>query len=134
MQIAAPAPTAFSPISSELVTELCTTWFASYHPWFPILHQPSLLEALQLSHNVESSSRYLVIKAILAVTVQHSQSYSSNAEARREYSEVLREAVIMEAMSHLSLQSIQALLILSNLDYGAGKMNQFWNLLSLCKR
>ncbi|KIW57960.1 hypothetical protein PV05_02514 [Exophiala xenobiotica] len=40
----------------------------------------------------------------------------------------------MDAMKQVSLQSVQALLVLSNLDYGGGQAHQFWNLMALCKR
>jgi hypothetical protein len=40
----------------------------------------------------------------------------------------------MEALGSLSLQSLQALLIITILDYGAGKLSEFWNLVATCKR
>lgn len=40
----------------------------------------------------------------------------------------------MDAMKQISLQAVQALLILSNIDYGEGKVHEFWNLVALCKR
>jgi hypothetical protein len=124
------------PLSSLVINELCGVWFDTYHPWFPILHQPSLFEALQHSRdNLETSSHWLIIKAIVAVTLCHSQSFSGGFADRREWSENLRERVVIEAMSGVyTLQSIQALLILSNLDYGSGKSHKFWYLIALCKR
>lgn len=40
----------------------------------------------------------------------------------------------MEAISQLSLQSLQAVLILTIRDYGAGRLSEFWNLIALAKR
>lgn len=40
----------------------------------------------------------------------------------------------MQAIGNLSLQSLQALLIITTIDYGAGKLSEFWNLVALCKR
>jgi hypothetical protein len=37
----------FDPLSINVAIELCTAWFERYHPWFPILHQPSSLASLQ---------------------------------------------------------------------------------------
>ncbi|KAI9736206.1 MAG: hypothetical protein M1834_001091 [Cirrosporium novae-zelandiae] len=127
-------PVVFDPLSSTVISELCGAWFKVYHPWFPILHQPSMREALETSPNIEYSSRYLVIKAIVAVTIHHCQSCPSTAEQRQQWSATLRNTVVMESMSQVSLQSVQALLILSNLDYGEGNTSRFWNLLALCKR
>jgi hypothetical protein len=123
-----------NPLSPPMVNKLCDEWFHRYHPWFPILHKPSLFEALRTTPNVEASSHGLPIKAIVAVTITHCQTYPASAEERQQWSTHLRDKVVMEAMSQLSLQSIQALLILSNLDYGLGKSSQFWNLIALCKR
>lgn len=124
----------FNPLSSGTVTELCAVWFQSYHQWFPILHQPSLLEALQLSPSIQSCSRYLVLKSIVAVTLHHCQSSPTTIEERMKWSESLRDSTIIEAMGDLSLQSLQSLLILSIADYGIGEMARFWNLIALCKR
>lgn len=124
----------FDPLSSSIVTELCTAWFEKYHTWFPILHQPSLLEALQTSRTVQSCDRYLVIKAIVAVTIHHCQSCSSTLEERVQWSETIRNSVLVEATGKLSLQSIQSLLVLSNNEYGSGNMGRFWNFVALCKR
>jgi len=55
-------------------------------------------------------------------------------EERKKLSDVLREEVILQAIGNLSLQSLQAVLIVTNLDYGAGKLSEFWNLVALCKR
>lgn len=123
-----------NPLSPIIVNELCGIWFERYHPWFPILHQPSLWETLQTSDNLDKSSSYIVVSAIVAVTIAHSQLLSTTPGERLRWSAALRDKVIIEAIGKLSLQSIQALLILSNLEYGAGKPNKFWNLIALCKR
>lgn len=126
--------TVFNPLSPSVVNELCNTWFEKYHPWFPILHQPSLLEALQACRVIETSTHQLVIKAIVAVTVPYCRSLPSTPTQRQHWSETLRDKVVMDAMKQVSLQAVQALLILSNLDYGGGQVHQFWNLVALCKR
>lgn len=124
----------FDPLSSNAVTELCAAWFERYHPWFPILHQPSLLASLQGSPTVASCDRYLLIKAIVAVTIDHCQSCPSTIGERLKWSESLRDSVLIEAIGNISLQSIQSLLILSNMEFGAGRTSRFWNLMALCKR
>ena len=106
-----------------------------YHPWFPILHQPSLLEILQTSPILSSTIQYIVFKAIAAVTLP--QSYHTDSitnDQRQQCSDDLRSQVVMEAISHLSLQSLQAVLILTIRDFGAGRLSEFWNLVALAKR
>ena len=128
------ASTVFKPLSPTVLNELCNTWFEKYHPWFPILHQPSLLEALQTYPAIDTSTHQLVIKAIVAVTVLYCRTAPSTPSQSQQWSGTLRDRVIMDAMKQVSLQSVQALLVLSNLDYGGGQAHQFWNLMALCKR
>ncbi|KAF2476285.1 uncharacterized protein BDR25DRAFT_64879 [Lindgomyces ingoldianus] len=129
------SPSDFDPLSANILNELCGAWFEKYHPWFPILHQPSLLEVLQTSPILGSTVHYIVFKAIAAVTIPHSyHSDSLTNEQRRQCSDDLRSQVLMEAISQLSLQSLQAVLILTIRDYGAGRISEFWNLVALAKR
>lgn len=124
----------FDPLSYPVLSELCSIWFKRYHPWFPILHQPSLTASLQNLEGSEALREYLTVKAICAVTLTHYESPLVSAGERRQWSESLRESVCYRAMQQLSLQSVQALLIISNLEYGDGRFEQFWNVIALCKR
>jgi hypothetical protein len=106
-----------------------------YHSWFPILHQPSLLEVLQTSPFLPNTVQYIVFRAIAAVTITHSYpSDSLTNNQRHTLSNELRGQVIMEAIGQLSLQSLQAILILSIREYGSGRLAEFWNLVALAKR
>jgi hypothetical protein len=117
------------------LNELCNAWFERYHPWFPILHKLSVLGTLQDEAPLAESPIYIVIKAIVSVTILHwCSSNPLSQEERKRLSEQLREQVILQSISNLSLQSLQAVLIVTNIDYGAGKLSEFWNLVALCKR
>lgn len=124
----------FDPLSFPVLSELCSIWFKKYHPWFPILHQPSLTASLQNLEGSEALRQYLAVKAICAVTLTHYESPLVGADERRQWSDSLRESVCCQAMQQTCLQSVQALLIISNLDYGEGRFEQFWNIIALCKR
>ena len=123
-------------LSQLTLRGLCDTWFERYHPWFPILHRLSLLEALESSVlSLSESPLYIVFKAISAVTLPcWALTNTLNREQREQLSSHFRGQVIMEALGNLSLQSLQALLIITILDYGAGKLSEFWNLVATCKR
>jgi hypothetical protein len=128
-------PSEFDPLSPAILDELCTAWFAKYHSWFPILHQPSLLEVLQTSPILSATVHYIVFKAIAAVTIPHSHhSDSLTNDQRQTLSEDLRSQVVILAISQLSLQSLQAVLVLTIRDWGAGRLSEFWNLIALAKR
>ena len=123
-------------LSPPILAELLDTWFSDYYRWVPILHKPSLLDTLHTNY-LKDSSLYIVVKAITAVTVTDTQKTRLSRlsdEDRQRLALSLRCQVIMEAMGSLSLHSLQALLVITILDYGAGKFSDFWNLVALCKR
>ena len=124
----------FDPFSYPVLSELCSIWFNQYHPWFPILHQPSLTASLQHLDGSGTLRPYLTVKAICAVTLIHYESHLVSTEERKHWSDSLRDSVCTQALNQVSLHSVQALLIISNLEYGEGRFEQFWNLIALCKR
>ncbi|KAJ5596529.1 hypothetical protein N7450_002987 [Penicillium hetheringtonii] len=124
----------FDPLSYPVLSELCAIWFKRYHPWFPILHQPSLIASLQQLKSSKDLDQSLAVKAICVVTLPHYESPLVSLDERNQWSASLRDSICCQALKQVSLQSLQALLILSNLDYGEGRFEQFWNLIALCKR
>jgi hypothetical protein len=106
-----------------------------YHPWFPILHQPSLLEALQASIDVKETPYLPILKAIVAVTLDKDyRSDTPSKERCRQLSDDLRNQVVMEAVDNLSLRPLQAILILCIHEHGSGRLKEYWNLVALAKR
>jgi hypothetical protein len=132
--VATDRPAGVDMLSPQVVSELCKIWFERYHPWFPILHQPSLIEAIQSSPDPKSSSRSLVLQAIVAVTIGHSQVLPSTVSQRQQCSAQFSQSVWATATGNPSLDSVQALLILSTLNYGEGDILKSWNLLAICRR
>lgn len=123
-------------LSPPVLAELLDTWFSDYYRWIPILHKPSLLDTLHTRFFKENPS-YIILKAITAVTVTDTQKVRLSQlidEDRQRLALSFRCQVMMEAMGSLSLQSLQALLVITIMDYGAGKLSDFWNLIALCKR
>lgn len=125
----------FDPLSPHALDELCTRWFEDYHPWFPILHQPSLIEALQTTPQLSHSPYHPVLLAIITVTLEHNPPSPSLPRSHlADLTSTYRTQVLTHALSTLSLRSLQALLILSIHDLGAGRLKSHWNLLALAKR
>lgn len=123
-------------LSAPILAELLDTWFSDYYRWIPILHKPSLLDTLHTPY-LKASPLYIVLKAIIAVTVTDAQKTCLSRvgdEDRLRLALSFRCQVVLEAMGSLSLRSLQALLVITILDYGAGEVSAFWNLVALCKR
>lgn len=122
--------------SRSAFVELCSAWFDKFHGWFPILHPPTIMQTLQdISISLELSPLYVVLKAIAAVTLPHVGFVTSlSHDQRRMISADYAQDIALHAMDSLSLPSLQAVLIVSVLEYGNGKLSKFWNLIALCKR
>jgi len=125
----------FSNLSLATLNDLCSVWFERYHPWFPILHKLSVLDTIQSTESLADSPLLMVLKAIVAVTLPHwSLTNPLSEEQRKKLSEQFRKQLILHSISGLSLQSLQAVLIVTIIDFGAGRLSEFWNLVALCKR
>jgi hypothetical protein len=99
------------------------------------LHQPSLLEQLNNAVPLASTAHHIVFKAIAAVTLPHSSLHIPlNPEEQDKISSDLRDQIVLEAAKQLSLQSMQALIIVCIREWGAGRLSQLWNLIALAKR
>lgn len=134
-----PFPSSSSSSSLDLAqhntSAYCSIWFEQYHSWFPILHQPTILESCQqvIDHSNESVS--LVLKSIAAVIIPtQSLPPHLNDNQRQQWLLKMEDDIMLAAFHNLSLQSLQALLILTIPVFGAGRMAEFYNLIALCKR
>lgn len=102
-------------------------WVQKYQPWFPILHQGSMCG---VSGSVDP--RYaLAWKAVTAVVVL-SQEEPPHWEQRA--AEQMARDVVLQGLTVSSLQTVQALLIISNHYYANGNHTEFWNILAMCKK
>lgn len=127
----------FNALPFNAVDELCTLWFDRYHLWFPILHKLSFLESVRdwVMRQGGKTAHNVVLKAILAFTLpQWSSATVISREQRLEISTQLQTEVVVYASTNLSLQSLQPALIITNIDYGAGDLHRFGNVIAICKR
>lgn len=117
------------------ISAYCRIWFEQYHSWFPILHQPTILDSCQQFFDQTNEAVSLVLKSIAAVVIPTQPLPPHFNEAKRQKGLLAMEDDIMLAAFHnLSLQSLQALLILTIPVFGSGRMAEFYNLMALCKR
>jgi hypothetical protein len=125
----------FDWLSITTLNQLCTIWFDNYHSLIPILHQPSLLEVLNTASSLSNSAHRIVFKAIAAVTLTHlPSSDAQNPEERDKLFSRLRDQIVIECLNRLTLQSLQAMIILCIREWGGGHLNQLWNMIALAKR
>jgi hypothetical protein len=107
-------------------------WFDRYHHFCPILHRETLQRSLQSS--VLHGPYETVVRAIVAVTAHHVESLEVPTDRRQQILGNNETLIVVKCVKTPSLQSVQALLILSLLRYGQGRLAECWNLLAVARR
>lgn len=121
-------------LSAAVIYELKEIWFSKYHPWFPILHQPSFDKSLDLFDPSQSTDFALIVQAIVAVTLQQSHIIEGDVEWKRHRQDQLVNEVVVHCIGRSSLSAVQALLIISILQYGRARHVASWNILAIARR
>jgi len=116
------------------ISQSCRTWFEKYHPWFPLLHQQTLLQCLKTFTNIADTGRPLVLQAIAAATVGSVDNVNGSPKDSHAQGTELKNVTIIAALNAPCLDSIQALLVLSMMQYGNGCTAEAGNLLAMCRK
>lgn len=112
----------------------CHYWIDYFHPWFPILHPPTLLDtAIRVSEG-RDGSRLLVLEAIAIAALESGCLNDTDMSGFRQRQEHAAKQLVIEALGSASLDAVQAMLVLSILEYGNGRAIQAWNMLAMCRR
>lgn len=119
----------------EYMHTLVDLWFKESQPWVPILSRNYIQAALEDLPHPLTYIPDVVLKAVIALQINYSSpAISLGYHGRYRLSQYLRSQVINEAFSKPSLTSLQALLIISILDYGSDNIPSTFSLLSVCRR
>ncbi|KAM5344458.1 hypothetical protein ACJ41O_012994 [Fusarium nematophilum] len=119
--------------SRETYTDYCHIWFDRCHSYFPILHQPTTLSLCE-NDSQPGTPASLILDAIAVVMFSTRQAQLDNGSDPEPFIRQVTDEIILASISHLSFQKLQALLLVTLTEYGNGRMTEFWNLISLCKR
>ncbi len=122
------------PLAFPVIQELCGVWFQRYHRWLPILHRPTFMQVLESTDTVRFSNYALVVEAIVAITLPNSRIITTSASDQERLRAQLTSSVILRCIDTQSVQSAQALLMLSVFHYGEGNFARSWNLLAMARR
>jgi hypothetical protein len=102
--------------SQRVLGRIFQTYFAKIHPWLPCVHQPTFDARLKDPRNAERLS--VLVHAMIYVTMKHIKWDDIGPEEIEMDTQmrISREAVIRLAMTNMSVESLQALIILAS-DY-----------------
>lgn len=109
-----PFSTASKLISDPYVLEMVIgTYFSNIHPWIPCVHQSRFEQRLKDSS--EGPKLQVLINAMISSTVKHlsAAELSINPDELASLENTARDQAMHSAMGSLSVENMQALIILS---------------------
>ncbi|KAK1624043.1 hypothetical protein BDP81DRAFT_398997 [Colletotrichum phormii] len=120
--------------SPELLEDIINIHFNIIQPWIPILHETQFRRRV---HDPEQLPRLVVVLHAMVVAalrfVDNSEIRLSALEVERRTSRS-RNIVILNAMDHLSVENLQALVILAFNDIGNGDASKAWSIVGSLTR
>ncbi|KAK1982734.1 fungal-specific transcription factor domain-containing protein [Colletotrichum cereale] len=119
---------------SDLLEDIINIYFNIIQPWIPILHETQFRRRV---HDPEQLPRLIVVLHAMVVAALR---YVDNPETRPSTQEIERRAlrsrniVILNAMDQLSVENLQALIILAFTDIGNGDASKAWSIVGSLTR
>lgn len=117
----------------DLLYALVDLYFKHVNTWCPILHRKTTLDSLFGPSMIEETDKIL-LHAIVATTLRYSTDARLSEERRRHYHAISKQRVLLYGMDHLSVKSLQALVILSLDLCGDSNGPPGWNIMALITR
>ncbi|CCF41954.1 hypothetical protein CH063_12076, partial [Colletotrichum higginsianum] len=118
----------------DLLEDVINVYFNIIQPWIPILHETQFRRRV---HDPEQLPRLVVVLHAMVVAALR---YVDSPETRPSAQEVERRAlrsrniVILNAMDQLSVENLQALVILAFNDIGNGDASKAWSVVGSLTR
>jgi hypothetical protein len=100
--------------SHRVLGRIFRTYFAKVHPWLPCVHRPTF--ETRLKDPRQADKLVVLVHAMICVTMKHIEMDDIGPEDtdRDGQIRVSREAVIRLAMTNMSVESLQALIIVAS--------------------
>jgi hypothetical protein len=96
----------------DLIDSLVGIYFATIHPWIPILHVRGFRE--QMRDPAKRPDLSTIFHAIVSVCVRFSTDPRvSDPDIRARYSKCSRQMVILQSMEAFSVRNLQAMIIIA---------------------
>ena len=117
----------------DLLYALVDLYFKHVNTWCPILHRKTTLDSLFGPSMIDDEDKIL-LHAVVATTLRFSTDARLTEESRRRYHDSSKQRVLLYGMEHLSVKSLQALLILALDLCGSSNGPPGWNIMALITR
>lgn len=113
--------------------DLVEVYFEHYHPWIPILHQ-TVFRKKFLQYPQQQPEIKVILQAITSTCLRFEGTSTLSYEDKEKWCLRCKNAVIIHALENISLESLQALIIVTFGMIGSGKSSSTWSLVGLMAR
>lgn len=112
----------------SLLDAIVNAYFFHVHPWIPMLHQARFLQRFSLEKDQKS------VSMILHAMIISASKFVPGAWTHTRSMQRSRNWVVSSAMSNLSLEGLQSLIILAFDDVGNGNAAYAWSIIGSLTR
>ncbi|KAK4154076.1 fungal-specific transcription factor domain-containing protein [Chaetomidium leptoderma] len=117
----------------DLLYALVDLYFKHINTWCPILHRKTTLDSLFGPSMIDDEDKIL-LHAIVATALRYSTDARLTDESRQRFHDTSKQRVLLYGMEHLSVKSLQALVILALDLCGSSNGPPGWNIMALITR
>jgi hypothetical protein len=117
----------------DLLYALVDLYFKHVNTWCPILHRKTTLDSLFGPSLIDDEDKVL-LHAIVATALRYSADVRLTEESRQRFHDAAKQRVLLYGMEHLSVKSLQALVILALDLCGSSTGPPGWNIMALITR
>lgn len=97
----------------EILQVVFQAYFSRVHPWIPILHEASFRRRLAEPHNFDALRVVLHAMVLAASRYIADEDTATTAFSTPQQRVMARDWVVSQAMKHLTVESLQALIIVA---------------------
>ncbi|QIW99096.1 hypothetical protein AMS68_004614 [Peltaster fructicola] len=120
-------------LSADILYALTQLFLVHINPWFPVLHDASILDDLFGSRRLENGDKIL-LHAITATALKYSTDQRLTETIRQQVYTIAKQRVLLYGMENMSVRSLQAMTILALDIVGGANGPPGWNMLALITR
>ncbi|KAK4119567.1 hypothetical protein N657DRAFT_684364 [Parathielavia appendiculata] len=117
----------------DLLYALVDLYFKHINTWCPILNRKTTLDSLFGPSMIDEEDKIL-LHAIVAAALRFSTDARLTEESRQRYHDASKQRVLLYGMDHLTVKSLQALVILALDLCGSSNGPPGWNIMALITR
>ncbi|KAM5341326.1 hypothetical protein ACJ41O_014357 [Fusarium nematophilum] len=115
-----------------VLEQVISAYFTHIHPWIPMIHEGRFGRRLQ--DETERGSLHLVLQAMILVASRYVTDKDVSGAVLTVLDQDLRDWVVAKATKSLSVENLQALIIICFNDIGNGEASQAWALVGSLTR